>query len=796
MDATERRRPSSTLILLVVAFVAIFLAGPALYVSTVIDDEDAFVALSDDVVAHPEIRRAVAEVVVAVTVDAVTTEEAVTEALPEPIRPLTVPITSLATAQLTDAAFRLLDTDIASEARQSALREVHRQLTADEDEIVIDLRAVLVRTSRELAGPAVGAGVAKLVVAEDTGRVTLVEADSANADLVALVRAIPVIGAVLAIVGLVALVAAVVVADDRRRALVAAGLTLAAATLASTVVVGVALFAVLAVLTGGSEVGAAVAEVITDDVAEQQRGAFLFGLVVAGAGVALGRSRAAVALRALPADLWFRRPQAGARIGALLADNPPLSRLLVWLAGAATLQGWTAPTWRVVLTTAALVAIGQGLVWAAASPGPSADRWRSRLHLGAPPTGVGLGPSRLAGNVAVLTAGTFLLWPGWNRSLLIAFAVAGWLVQAVVEVPAARRRVLALRAERASAPPEGEAADGIATGDDRDPVGVSRPGRLAVAAGVIGLALVATAFSTMSSAERAEDDLGCNGHEELCDRRIDEVVFAGSHNAMSSSDLGWDLALQTGDMVTQLDHGVRALLIDALYWGPNGQLDGGEAAAAAQPVIEAALGTDRPRAGTWLCHGFCALGATDLVAGLAEIDLWLAANPREVLLIVVQDEVTAEDLEAAFDDSGLRRRIHAHRPGDPFPTLGELIERDERVLVYGENQGQPGAWFQNAYATTFTETPFTFAVRSDFSCEPNRGREANPLFLINHWLTTGIPVREAAITINSRDILLERVTDCERERGRLPTVLAVDFVETGDLIEVVDELNGVDVDGS
>ena len=27
---------------------------------------------------------------------------------------------------------------------------------------------------------------------------------------------------------------------------------------------------------------------------------------------------------------------------------------------------------------------------------------------------------------------------------------------------------------------------------------------------------------------------GCNGHVELCDRRLDEVVFAGTHNSMAA----------------------------------------------------------------------------------------------------------------------------------------------------------------------------------------------------------------------------------------------------------------------
>ena len=64
--------------LMVLAAVLIVAAGPTLYASTAIDDEDAFVALSDDIVAHPEIRRAVAQAVVTVTIEVIATEETIT----------------------------------------------------------------------------------------------------------------------------------------------------------------------------------------------------------------------------------------------------------------------------------------------------------------------------------------------------------------------------------------------------------------------------------------------------------------------------------------------------------------------------------------------------------------------------------------------------------------------------------------------------------------------------------------------------------------------------------------------
>ncbi|MFW2335364.1 hypothetical protein [Ilumatobacter sp.] len=250
--------------------------------------------------------------------------------------------------------------------------------------------------------------------------------------------------------------------------------------------------------------------------------------------------------------------------------------------------------------------------------------------------------------------------------------------------------------------------------------------------------------------------------------------------------------MQTGDIVEQLDLGVRALLIDTHYWDDSGSVEGGDDAAAAA-VIEAALADDEPQPGTWLCHGFCGLGATDFESALSEIKLWMDANPREVVMLGIQDEISTQDTVEAFEASGLLDIVHRHEPSSPWPTLEELIDLDERVLVYAENEGEPSSWYQNAWEETITDTPFKFALKSEFSCDANRGQPENPLFLINHWLTTGVPVREAAEAVNEIDELRSRVDQCREARGREPNIIAVDFVEVGDLITFVDELNGVDV---
>jgi hypothetical protein len=46
-----------------------------------------------------------------------------------------------------------------------------------------------------------------------------------------------------------------------------------------------------------------------------------------------------------------------------------------------------------------------------------------------------------------------------------------------------------------------------------------------------------------------------------------------------------------------------------------------------------------------------------------------------------------------------------------------------------------------------------------------------------------------AALVNSHDFLMRRVRACMRQRHLRPTLLAVDYYRTGDLFEVVDELN-------
>jgi hypothetical protein len=294
----------------------------------------------------------------------------------------------------------------------------------------------------------------------------------------------------------------------------------------------------------------------------------------------------------------------------------------------------------------------------------------------------------------------------------------------------------------------------------------------------------------------------CNGHAELCDRPLDEVVFAGSHNAMASADRSFLSAMQDLTMTDQLEAGVRALLIDAHHWerpeDTNGFLDSlpPETAEGLRPLLE---GANPVRPGAWWCHALCRMGAQPLDDGFREIAGFVKQHPDEVLVIVIEDYVTRSEIDESVRRAGLAPFVYTpdDDPDADWPTLGEMVDDGRRVVIFAEKDHgrRKPAWYRNFYDYGYgMETPYDHKgpTQREMTCAPNRGGEHKRLFLMNHWITRGTGSRADAGIVNEHDFIVERARRCAKERDHMVNIVAVDFTTIGDLFEAVDTLNDVE----
>jgi len=327
-------------------------------------------------------------------------------------------------------------------------------------------------------------------------------------------------------------------------------------------------------------------------------------------------------------------------------------------------------------------------------------------------------------------------------------------------------------------------------------------GAVVIVVGAIVLGAWTTGQFRGVVAARAE----CNGHAELCARRYNDVAYAATHNAMSNVADDFTAPYQERSIEDQLEGGIRAFLIDVYTGTPTAervctdptpllvaQIRRDEGKAAVDQLL-ATRNSQCPPAGgptasVYLCHGFCELGATRFSDSLHGIRGFLHQHPNDVVTLILEDYAVASDIAQAFRDAGLERSMVRHAPGRPWPTLHQMKRRGTRLVVFAQHQGGDARGLLGAFEE-MGETPYSFHSAAELSCRPNRGIATSPpLFLLNHWVDDP-NLRAAAALVNEYDVLGARADRCEQERGHIPNFVAVNFAEQGDLLRVVDHLNG------
>lgn len=285
----------------------------------------------------------------------------------------------------------------------------------------------------------------------------------------------------------------------------------------------------------------------------------------------------------------------------------------------------------------------------------------------------------------------------------------------------------------------------------------------------------------------AQEERLCNGLANLCSVPVNEVLFATTHNAMSTKEDGspvfynhdqsLEKALQAGWYGINVDLGIC-----------NGQLS--------------------------LVHSFCNLfGSRDPVQVLTNIYNFLQQDTNTVVLLLIEINNNVKGggggtvtLQAFWDDvvlqvSGLSDLMYEYpNDGTSWPTLGELIDARTRLIVFhynGErcngNTACPSPklhdWFDYGAESDF-EMDTVSDVEASASCRLTRGEDGARDFLAyNHF--TRIPATSTCQQINDAAFVVQKLTDCASvNNGQVPSLLLADCWDVGGILDAVRQFNG------
>ncbi len=331
-----------------------------------------------------------------------------------------------------------------------------------------------------------------------------------------------------------------------------------------------------------------------------------------------------------------------------------------------------------------------------------------------------------------------------------------------------------------------------------------------VVAALLVVVVVVTNGESGRSAAAATPAEGCNGSKALCDLRLNEAVFAGTHNAFSAADSpGWFITNQRRAIPRQLEDGIRLFLIDP-HWGvetPNGRVrtdfesegrSRNKVAKAMPPEVLAAAERLAGRLGAgeatgqrdvFLCHTVCELGATRMVDVLVQMREFLEADPGAVLMLFIEPYVKPREIEKRFEEAGLTPYLAELSRDEPLPTLGELVDSGHRMVVFAEKDADGSVpWYLDGFSFV-QDTPLGATNVHELRCTRERGEASSPLLMLNHWADLFPPRLRANRPFLTKRFLLERAHRCARKLGLPVSMIAVDFYDQGKLVEAVAELN-------
>jgi len=206
------------------------------------------------------------------------------------------------------------------------------------------------------------------------------------------------------------------------------------------------------------------------------------------------------------------------------------------------------------------------------------------------------------------------------------------------------------------------------------------------------------------------------------------------------------------------------------------------------------------------CHNVCNFGERSPKDVFSNTLTFLNDYSSEVVVLLFQASrdqgpIVWDDLYLEMDNvNGFVDMIYVHKYGDKWPTMGELVERNTRIIVFYFNGGtcNDGScprgfeYFYNYAAETQYQSSSLEDLRNDdYSCEITRGPKGDALpaafLVVNNFVTP--PDEVTSLTTNSASFLKERLTDCANIVKMRPNFVYLDFWSQGVTAQLIQYTN-------
>ena len=194
-------------------------------------------------------------------------------------------------------------------------------------------------------------------------------------------------------------------------------------------------------------------------------------------------------------------------------------------------------------------------------------------------------------------------------------------------------------------------------------------------------------------------------------------------------------------------------------------------------------------------HSIFALGTIPLSKLFNHINTFLNNNPNEIITIILECHVTANDIENEINQSGLSDHLYTHN--SEWPTLQSMIDNNNRLVIFTDVDDASGSqdWYHYIWDHA-VETHYSVNTINDFTFDFNRGDPMNDLFIfiLNHFVVDpilGYGLYNESADVNANPFFINRALDCQSQTNKFPNFVTVDYYELGDGFSVVNQLNGV-----